>query len=560
MNSWLSRRSKASRWTAPGAVLVLAAVLAATAANAGSAGAAPPARAKDQTLVVQQLKSTGVAPLLDPAFLEFDGDWTIVSNLFQTLTTVTPKGKVLPALATSWSNRGAVWTFDLRHDARFSDGTPLTARDVSYSLRRALTPITADQMRALGVTTPTPHGFTVLPDVLGAAAVQAGSAKAIPANAISAPNKYTVRITLEKPRSDLPVRLANPSLGIVKRSNVTSSAGSGPWWYKPVSSGPFKVARYVPNTSASLVPNKYYFGPKPILQHVEFKVVGDTQTAEIAYEAKSLDVVKTTYSDVLGLETRGYRSQLRSVLGANVSVGIVNFNVAPTDDPHVARALAMAIDKRTLAKQVLDNLVTPAETFTPPFFPGYSSKGFQPLKFDPAAAKAELARSKYGSNISIRVWTSSSQDPRAIQALAQMWQQNLGIKVQIQTSLSPAAASKDQAANVILASQGPAFIAPCSMMQRWADFVAAFANGSNVNFGPVNPPQLNTRLAACYAASPSKTWSSVMAVENLMTQYPQFIPINYNRDYYLVQPYVRRIAFGPLWNIRNLSRVWIAAH
>ncbi len=555
MKCWKSRRWSRSRIAL--LPLLVAAIVAVTAAPSDGAS---PKRAADQTLVVRYIPAaTGSPVTLDPAFLENNNDTTAVSNLFETLVKVDAKGRVLPGIATSWKQNGATWTFTLRRNAKFSDGSPITSADVKYSLVRTLTPVSAADMKALGVTTATPHGFTVLPDVLGAADVAAGKATAIAPNAVTAPSKYTVKVTLAKPRADLLLRLAYASEGIVKASNVQASTGK-PWWYQPVSSGPFKVAAFVPGTSLSLVPNPRYYGPKPILKHVEFKVVADTQTAEIAYEAKNLDVVKTTYSEVLPLETHGYKDQLRSALDSNVSVFIVNAKVAPTDDPHVARAIAMAIDRRTLAKQVLDNLVTPAYTFTPQYFPGYSAKGFKPLAFNPAAAKAELAKSKYGSNITVRAWSSGSQDPRAIQALAQMLQQNLGIKVQIENALSPAQAPESQGANLILSGQGPTFVAPCSMMQRWPDFVA-FADGAkNVNFGAFNPAPLDSMMASCYAASGANTWKRVVALEQLMTDYPQFIPVNYNRSYYLVQPYVKNIAFGQIWNISNLSQVWIAAH
>jgi oligopeptide transport system substrate-binding protein len=517
---------------------------------------ATPARAANQTLVIHQ----PLAPTLEPAFFANSNNFTLVNNLFETLVK-TEKGKPVPGLALSWSSQGnRVWTFNLRRNARFSDGSRITAADVRYSLVRTLTPITNAQMQALGVTTTFPQGFVVLPDVVGASAVQNGKATAIPASSITAPNQYTVRITLERPRTDLPERLAFPAFGVVKRSNVETSSASAPWWYRPVSSGPFAVSSFVPNTSVTLVPNRRYWGQKPVLQRVEFKVVTNTQTAEIAYQSGDLDITRTVYSDVLNLQSKGLHSQMRAYTDLNTSVFIVNGQVEPTDDPHVARALAMAIDRTTLTKTVLDGLVQPARTFTPPgLAPGYNAKGFNnALAFNPTAAKAELARSKYGSSITIRAWASSSQDPRAIQAIAQMWQQNLGIRVSIQTSLSPTQAPKSQAANMIFASQGATFTAPCAMMQRWADFVVFADGANNVNFGAYRAPGLDAALNACYASAGAGTWSKVMAAENLMTATPQFIPVNYNRTFYLVKPKVRNLAFGPMWNVANLGSVWIA--
>src|SRR6185503_11775282 len=138
-------------------------------------------------------------------------------------------------------------------------------------------------------------------------------------------------------------------------------------------------------------------------------------------------------------------------------------------------------------------------------------------------------------------------------AIAQMWQQNLGIRVSIQTSLNPAQAPKSQAANVIFSAQGATFAAPCAMMQRWPDFIVFAGGANNVNFGAVQNPRIKAAMDACYAASPKTVWSKVMAAENVMADTPQFIPVHYNRSFYLVKPKIRGLALGPYWNIANLS-------
>jgi oligopeptide transport system substrate-binding protein len=541
-----------------GKAVLLAVSVVVTAVVCAGGLAATPNRAANQSLVIQQ----GLAPILDPAFFNNSNNYTLVNNLFETLVKKGQRGRLTPGLALSWSSRdNKTWTFNLRTNARFSDGSRITAAGVRASLVRTFMPITNAQMQALGVTNTFPQGFTVIPELLGASAVQNGRAQAIPARAITAPNARTIRIVLEEPRSDLPERLTFPAFGIVKVANVQGASGSTPWWYRPVSSGPFAVSSFVPNTSVTIVPNRRYYGTKAVLQKVEFKVVTNTQTAEIAYQSGDLDFVKTVYSDVLNLQSKGLQSQMRAYTDLNVSNFIVNGQVEPTDDPAVARALAMAIDRTTLTKTVLDGLVQPSTTFTPPgLAPGYSAKGFRNgYRFNPTAARAELAKSKYGSNITIRAWASSSQDPRAIQAIAQMWQQNLGIRVSIQTSLNPAQAPKSQAANVIFSAQGATFAAPCAMMQRWPDFIVFAGGANNVNFGAVQNPRLKAAMDACYAASPKDVWSKVMAAENVMAETPQFIPVHYNRSFYLVKPKIRGLALGPYWNIANLSSVWVAA-
>jgi ABC-type transport system substrate-binding protein len=557
----VARRRARTRRSAGVAVVVLAALGLSASVSAGPHATSPPAKpAGNQSLVVRQV----VPQALDPAFFANNNNYTLIDNLYEPLVRTTRGGRtLLPGLALSWSSSQGdkVWTFNLRKNARFSDGSRITAADVKYTLVRDFTPVTPEQMQALGATSNFPQGFIIIPELLGASAVRNGTAQAIPASAITASGKWTVKITLEVGRTDLPQRMAWPALGIVKATNVAQSSAGSPWWYNPVSSGPFKVTNFVANTSVTLAPNSYYYGDKPKLKQVTFQVVTDTQTAEIAFEAHNLDVVKTIYSDVSNLKNHGFKDDLFGYSDRPESVILATPNIPPTDDMHVLRALAMAIDKKTLANTVLEGLVLPARTFTPPNYPGYSAKGFKPFEFDPAAARAELAQSKYkASDITIRFSYTGSQDPRAAQAIAQMWQQNLGIKVQLMTTSPPAQAPADQALNVLLQAQGPTFVAPCSMVQRWPDFVTFAKGANNVNFAGISPPGLDPAMNACYSAKGGDVWKQVINVENLMQQYPQFIPVLYNQSYYLVQPWVKNMLFGPNWNIANLSKVWIAQH
>jgi len=539
-------------------VTVLAAI---AVSGAGGATPAKPKPAKDQTLNY----GVNILPILDPAFFGTNATWTIQDNLFVRLTSADPKThQVTPALATSWtpSNGNTVWTFKLRHDAKFADGKPITSADVKYSLVRAFTPVSAGDMQALGVTNQFPQGLIVIPDVLGAQDIAKGAATTLPADAIRAPNKYTIRITLGAPRNDLPQRLANPSLGIVEAANVAATSAATPWWYNAVASGPFKMVGFVPNTSVSLAPNPYWFGDKPLLKRVNFNIITNIQTAEIAYQAGSLDFLKTVYSDVNNLSNSGYKDQLHGYADNAVSVLLVN-RVGATANPSVVKALTLALDKKTVAQTVLAGLPRVAQTFTPPQWPGYSVKGYKPIAFDPNAAKAELAKSGLNpSSIVIHLTYSASQDPRAAQAIAQMWQQTLGINVQILTTPPPANASPDQAVNVQLQAQGPTFVAPCSMVQRIKDILITGAGANNVNIQPTTTiqPALDDALNACYQAPASQVWSKVMAIETLNQQFQVFVPVLWNIDYFLVKPYVKGVSLGPYWNIGNLSKVWIAEH
>ena len=537
---------------------LLAAVAATTLLSVGTACAPSESPvATGGTLTIAQ----EIPPVLDPAFMESDRVRTILMNLYEPLLHVSADGSIEPGLAESWesSEDGTVWTFTIRSDAKFSDGSPLTAEDVRYSLVRALTPISAEEQQALGVQTSSPKGLAVLPDVVGVADIQSGAADALPEDAITATDERTLVITLTGPSSDILARLAYPALGAVQQANVEGAEGDQPWWYAPVSSGPFEMTEFEPESLTTLVPNEDFYGTTSGLDAVEFRVIADSQTGIVAWEADEMDIVKVLTSEVENLRSSGYEEQVVSSQDAQTVVLLAN-PIGPTSDMHVLRALAMAIDKETLAS-ALDDLVTPAYTFTSPIIPGYDMDGVPLLEFDVDAAKAELDESDFaGQPITINVNMPGSLDSRALPIIAQMWEQNLGITVNILNELPPATAPQEQAANLLLLTQGPNYTGICAMARRWPDFLTFAGGANNVNFGAIDAPGLAGVVEDCTTApDEAAAWESVREFETLLTENPQFIPMWYGNSYYLVNDAVQNLRFGNNWQIANLPEVGVAA-
>lgn len=508
------------------------------------------------TLVIRQ----EIPPVLDPAFMESDRQRTLIDNLFEPLVRMSSNAEVVPALAESWeiSDDGTTLTFAIRADAKFSDGSNLTAHDIRYSLVRALTPVSAEEQQALGVDSASPKGLAVLPDVLGVAEISAGSAEELPEDAITALDDTTLVIKLAGPSADILARLAYPALGVVQQENVETSESGQPWWYRPVASGPFQLDEFESESLAMLSPNNDYYGSVSSLSSVSFRVVEDTQTAIVGWESGDMDIVKVLNSDVQNLRESGHEDDLASVQDAQTVVLLAN-PVGPTADLHVLRALAMALDKDKLAG-ALDDLVTPAHTFTSPVAPGYNLDGVPTLDFDVEAAKAELARSDFAAeDISIRVNNPGNLDARALPVITQMWEQNLGITVRILNELPPATAPEGQAANLLLIAQGPNYTGTCAMARRWPDFLTFAQGANNVNFGAITAPGLQEVVQECTTAEDdAAAWQTVAEFETLLMKHPQFIPVWYDNSTYLVDPAVENVRFGNNWQIANLPEVTVA--
>jgi peptide/nickel transport system substrate-binding protein len=172
---------------------------------------------------------------------------------------LTKPGKDLnpaPDLAASWeaASDGLSWTFKLRDDAKWSDGQPITADDILFTFNDI-----------------------VLKKELGATG--AGNFTAV--SNVEAVDPATVRFNLSRPFSALPAYLAY-NAGILPKHAFAGQ--TDPWSFTsfnkgtPISSGPFKVESYASGQSVTLARNDAYFGGKPYLDKLVFKVVPDANT------------------------------------------------------------------------------------------------------------------------------------------------------------------------------------------------------------------------------------------------------------------------------------------
>ena len=165
-----------------------------------------------------------------------------------------------------------------------------------------------------------------------------------------------------------------------------------------------------------------------------------------------------------------------------------------------------------------------------------------------------------GQPITINVNMPGSLDSRALPIIAQMWEQNLGITVNILNELPPATAPQEQAANLLLLTQGPNYTGICAMARRWPDFLTFAGGANNVNFGAIDAPGLAGVVEDCTTApDEAAAWESVREFETLLTENPQFIPMWYGNSYYLVNDAVQNLRFGNNWQIANLPEVGVAA-
>jgi oligopeptide transport system substrate-binding protein len=371
------------------------------------------------------------------------------------LTTETIDGKIRGELAESWdvSEDGLTFTFHLNPNAKFSDGSPITAEDVEFSLVSLLDPNgPADALYR------SPYR-----DIAGYQEFTDGKTDKI--SGIQVIDEKTISITLTKPLVFFPSTLGFWQARIVSKKNVTE--GGEEWWRTPVNSGMFKVTRFDfgERNYIELEPNEHYvLGPQPKLKKIIVERITDPATRLTRYLNNETNVLYYPEPADVAAALRG--GELEKQLLGNVIAGAFFFyfrhDRPPFDDLKVRQAFIMALDRAKLSRSVLEGTLFPLDSLIPRGTECYKAEDHQ-LPYDPNRARQLLAESKYAGNLplvrfqvsevlgapTIGRWT------RVATAMAAMWQEEFNLSVQLQTKEFEFEDTKEGAAQIFRSSRSP---------------------------------------------------------------------------------------------------------
>ncbi len=319
------------------------------------------------------------------------------------------------------SEGDTVWTFTVDPRAQWSDGTPITAQQVIGTWNRMADPLT-EQGRI-------PQ---YIGNVQGFAAARADEADTI--SGLAALDDSTVQATLEVADSIFHWRIATTHTNPIKIDDVTDENLSTFWLpeNEPAVSGPYMLTEYDPDLGvATMEPNpNWWMDEGPYLDRIEFMFVTDQNTAATMVQNDQVNSVMTGLPPALRAAHPDYFRTTKSI-GFN-SFWITD-QVEPTSDPKVREALFLAVDMAAVHKAAFPegNAVLPTQLLDPNVSCWDPDNNWSD-DYDPEAAKAALAESSYGSaeNLpKLRVTPRASAPTlnRALEAVMEMWRQNLGI-------------------------------------------------------------------------------------------------------------------------------------
>ena len=365
-------------------------------------------------------------PTFDPHLAEDNISGLLVNEIFGGLVTIEPFDfSVAPDLAESWeiSPDGTTYTFRLRPNAKFHDGSPVTAQDVKWSMERVANPELAS-----------PVVDQYLNDIVGVKAKLDGGASEV--SGVQVVDENTVRMTIDGPKAYFLAKLTYPSGFVLDQANVELGEN---WFETPNGTGPFRLDEYQIGESILLSRNEHYHLGPPHLDEVEMILSGGSRM--ILFENDEIDVTGVSLADLERvLDPASELNPLVHPYPARFTTSYIGLNAEqpPLDDPKFRKALNLAFDREQIASVVYEGAVRPAKTIIPPRFPSFNPN-LDPYPYDPEEARRLLAESKYGAdpNSIPRLVLSISGSlgasvPLGLEVILQAWEQELGLQVEIQ--------------------------------------------------------------------------------------------------------------------------------
>lgn len=373
-----------------------------------------------------------VASMGEPASLDphkVSGTWEnyIVGDMFIGLTTEDPKAQAIPGVAKSWtvSSDGKTYTFKLRK-SMWSDGTPLTANDFVYSLRRILLPETAAEYASL------------LYIIQGAEALNTGKAKP-ETLAVKAIDDYTLEIQLTGPAPYFLELLTHYTAYPVPK-HVIDKVGKA--WTKPenmVVNGPFKLVEWIPNTHVKLTQNdKYYDIASVSIDDLVFYTQEDRAAVQKRFRAGEIDVAMDFASDQIEWLRKNMPDETRIAPYMGVYYYPINSAKPPFTDKRIRQALSMSINRKAIVEKVLKTGELAAYSFVPPGVSHYEQPSEVTWKDVPYGerikkAKALLKEAGFGPDNPLKFtlrYNTSENHKRIAVAVVSMWK-SIGVEAEL---------------------------------------------------------------------------------------------------------------------------------
>ena len=461
---------------------------------------------------------------LDPAQATDVPTGRAVSYVFDGLTRFSPDAKLEPSLAERWevSPDGRTYTFHLRRNVRFHDGTPFVARQVVRSWERVLDPSTRS------------GGAAILSSIEGAtefADRQAGNV-----SGLAALNDSTLVVTLVQPLAIFPTLLAMPVAAIVPDS-IPANFGE-----RPIGTGPWRLIEWQHDDYLLFARNDDHWDGAPETDSLLARIIPEPSTSVAEFESGNVDLLYVPEAESRRWQEAGGpgdRAQMLSVSALRLWYVGINVTRGPLNDVRVRQAISHAIDVETIVDRLIGGRGRLAAGVIPPSLAGADTTR-QPYAYDAARARQLLAQAGYPDGIEVDLWHSQDAAFTDVAEAMQAYLRDAGIRATLvqREAAAMRAAARNGETDLVLKDWYADYPDAENFLYPLLHGDNAGQNGANVSFydDPVYDSLVtaarteadSTRREALYREADAKAFADA----------PMAFLFFYN-DLYALQPWVR---------------------
>lgn len=535
---------------------------------------------------------------LDPQQASWMQDFRVIECLWETLLRVElPSERLAPAAAERYevSDDGRTYTFHLRPDARWSDGSPLTAADFVRGWRRAMMPdLAAQYTSSFFVIEGAPELFRSRTRQLEAyikdpASQSKERAEALFREAVAfgdehvglrAADDKTLVVTLKEPLPYFTELVGtatfspiHPSVDRFTRMNpATGMQTLDVAWFEPgnlVTNGPYVLTARRAKRDLTMRPNPHYWNRSALKNGgIRMDIIENAQTALLAYQRglahwwPDLPSGDPLAADLLAQnrpDIHPYTSAGTYFYIFNCLPSLPDGQPNPLADARVRRALALTIDRRTITEKVTRLNQPIASVYIPPgCLPGYTPPSQGAMSFDPEAARRLLAEAGYPGGAGVTglsiLFNQSAGHDRIAEQIANTWKRELGVPVTLEVQDSKVFGDR-------LRNQKYA-IARASWFGDYRDattFLYRFTTGDGNNDGKWSSPAFDDLLQRADSISdPGQRLAMLAQAEGMILSDAAIAPIYHYVQFYLHDPAKVKGLYENPWGFRRLEFVEVA--
>ena len=509
---------------------------------------------------------------IDPYNAQETEGVTVVHQLFKSLTAFDSMdaSKLLPAAASSWSANAdaTVWTFKLDPNDKFSDGTPVTAKDFVYAWNRIADPKTLNT--ATKKIDPSTISYHLAP-VMGYDAVQAGTATGMAG--LKAVDDLTFEVTLSKPFGDFEYVVAHPALAPVEQTLVENgvdyNGAKVAFGDMPVGNGPFKMAEpWKHGQYVKVIRNDAFDGTKPLLDGVNFMTFKDPDTAYLEFQSGNLDFAQISLGKIAdakakyGTSSDGYTANPNAqvLLGAEDSVYylVVNNKDAAMSNLNLRKAVSLGINRQAICDALFEGTRAPADNIVPPGIAGYEPGVWAFAKYDTTAAAQALVDAGFpGGKGAPQIALTYNADGghQKIMELVQSDLTKLGLKVKLAPLTDfPTYLKALGAGSFMIGRLG--WVADYPIFDNFMN--PLFNSTSTDNYSKYSDPAVDAAIVAARKITDTAARiAAYQAIDKTIGEAVPDIPLMFYKHHHVTSARVHDFVFSSMY-LADFSKTWLS--